>query len=300
MQAVILAAGKGTRLKPLTKYVHKCMIPFYDKPFLEYLLESVVSTGRIDELVLVVGYREDEIISHFGDEFHGIPVNYRSQEPLQGTADALLQARDLLEGKFLTVLGDVYTSPDGLINMFGAPGEVTLAVTEVDDPENHASVGIKDGRVRELREDNYETVDRGVWVFDETIFDYLSRVEKCRGEFRILEAIQKLVDQGGFVNPKKVKEDWLQIGDHEGWRSLIKLKDYFSQILDGRTVKNKHDGSLVENSSVDLAASGCEIRDSLIFGSGSLENCLVENCVFYTDQDLRNGEFEEGFVVKTG
>jgi UDP-N-acetylglucosamine diphosphorylase / glucose-1-phosphate thymidylyltransferase / UDP-N-acetylgalactosamine diphosphorylase / glucosamine-1-phosphate N-acetyltransferase / galactosamine-1-phosphate N-acetyltransferase len=111
MQAVILAAGKGLRLRPFTEHHPKPLIPIADKALIEYTLETL--PDQITEIIIVVGYLAEQIKDHLGDSWNGKPIKYVVQEKLQGTGDALLQAKDVVEQNFLVVNGDdLYAKKD--------------------------------------------------------------------------------------------------------------------------------------------------------------------------------------------
>ena len=111
MQAVILAAGKGLRLRPFTEHHPKPLIPIADKALIEYTLESLPDS--ISEIIIVIGYLANQIKDHLGDEWNGKPIRYVIQETLQGTGDALLQAKPFVEQNFLVVNGDdLYAKKD--------------------------------------------------------------------------------------------------------------------------------------------------------------------------------------------
>lgn len=104
MQAVILAAGKGLRLRPFTEQHPKPLILIADKPLIEYTLEALPDS--VTEIIIVIGYLGEQIKDHLGDSWHDKPIKYVVQEVLLGTGDALLQAKDLVEQNFLAVNGD--------------------------------------------------------------------------------------------------------------------------------------------------------------------------------------------------
>lgn len=111
MQAVILAAGKGLRLRPFTEQHPKPLIHINGKPLLEHTLASL--PDNISEIIIVVGYLGEQIIEHFGHSWHNKPIKYVQQTELLGTGDALLRAKDLLHTKFLAINGDdLYTKAD--------------------------------------------------------------------------------------------------------------------------------------------------------------------------------------------
>ena len=112
MQAVILAAGKGLRLRPFTEKHPKPLIPVAHKPLIKYTLETLPDS--ITEIIIVIGYLGQQIQDYLGDSWNGKPIKYVVQENLVGTGDALLQAKDLVEQNFLVVNGDDLYSKDDL------------------------------------------------------------------------------------------------------------------------------------------------------------------------------------------
>lgn len=112
MQAVILAGGLGTRLRPLTESVPKPMVPVAGRPYLEHQIELLRRQG-IEDVVLLTGYLGEQIEKHFGDGWkHGVRIRYsREREPL-GTGGALVNAMPLLQDRFLVLNGDSYLPAD--------------------------------------------------------------------------------------------------------------------------------------------------------------------------------------------
>ncbi len=112
MQAVILAGGKGTRLRPLTDTLPKPMVPLLDKPVLEYILLHLKETG-IEDILLTVGYRKDAIIDYFGTgEPWGVHLTYVSEEVPLGTAGSVKNCYPLLDEHFFVLSGDGYCETD--------------------------------------------------------------------------------------------------------------------------------------------------------------------------------------------
>lgn len=111
MQAVVLAAGRGTRMDELTTAVPKPMLTVSGKPLLEYKLDALPDS--IDEVVLIVGYLGNKIRQHFGALYGGKRVVYAEQEKMDGTAGALWRAAPLLHDRFLIMMGDdIYMKED--------------------------------------------------------------------------------------------------------------------------------------------------------------------------------------------
>lgn len=111
MQAVILAAGYGLRLRPFTETAPKGLVPILGKPLLEWTLESL--PDAIDDIVIVTGWQGEQIKKQFKNEFRGIPIRYVTMPIINGTGSALHTAKDLLHDKFLVVNGDdIYLQKD--------------------------------------------------------------------------------------------------------------------------------------------------------------------------------------------
>ncbi len=113
MFAVILAAGKGTRMGELSKETPKPMLPVLGKTLLEHKLDMLPE--QITDVIIVVGYLKDKIVEVLGDNYGGRKISYVIQEELRGTADALFKCKDILkdEKKFLVMMGDdIYCKED--------------------------------------------------------------------------------------------------------------------------------------------------------------------------------------------
>lgn len=130
MQAVILAAGKGTRLRPLTLKVPKPLVLLNGKPILEHILN--VLPDRVGEVILVVGYLRDKIRDHFGDNFRGKKIKYVFQKDQRGTFHALKQARRFLKDDFLILMADDVYSKKDLTNL--AKSKNAILVKRVKGP----------------------------------------------------------------------------------------------------------------------------------------------------------------------
>jgi len=131
MQAVILAAGKGIRLQPLTHNKPKPMLEVLGRPILEHLLDSL--PGTVDEAIIVVGYLADQIRDHFGNEYRGRGIRYTYQKEPLGTFDALHAARAYLgNDPFLCLVGDDFYSREDLERLIHY--DLAMLVMEKADP----------------------------------------------------------------------------------------------------------------------------------------------------------------------
>jgi UDP-N-acetylglucosamine diphosphorylase / glucose-1-phosphate thymidylyltransferase / UDP-N-acetylgalactosamine diphosphorylase / glucosamine-1-phosphate N-acetyltransferase / galactosamine-1-phosphate N-acetyltransferase len=119
MQAVILAAGQGLRLRPLTESTPKALLLIAGKPLIDYTITALPEV--ITELIIVIGHLGDQIRAHVGENVRGIPVTYIEQSPLAGTGAALALAEPLLHDDFLVVNGDDLYTKEDLTELLDSP-----------------------------------------------------------------------------------------------------------------------------------------------------------------------------------
>ncbi len=151
MKAVILAAGEGSRMRPLTYTRPKVMLPIANKPILEYLLIEAREAG-IREFIFIVGYCEEQVRDYFGSgEKWGVDIAYSSQRRQLGTADAIKMIEGLVEGSFLVMNGDIIANRKDIKKMAGKSGN-TMGVIEVEDTEGLGIVEICEGKVVHIYE----------------------------------------------------------------------------------------------------------------------------------------------------
>ncbi|MFC7138820.1 sugar phosphate nucleotidyltransferase [Halosimplex aquaticum] len=209
MKAVIPAAGRGTRLRPLTDDRPKALVDVAGRPLLAHGLDRLADLD-VSEFVLVVGYRKEAIIDHFGDEFAGVPITYVHQREAKGLADAVLRAETEVDDDFLVFNGDnVMTGDLSAVVERQQIEEVdaTLAVDEVSRDEA-AETGVfvtdDDGRldaVVEKPDDPPSTkVLTGLFGFDPEIFHACHLVQPSdRGEYELTAAIDLFLRAGRRV-----------------------------------------------------------------------------------------------------
>ena len=147
MQAVILAAGEGSRLRPLTRSKPKAMLPVANRPIIEYVIDALLENG-IREIVVVVGYRKEEVIRHLNKL--DAPIQVVVQERQLGTADALRAAASEITDDFLVLPGDNYINAGSIARIKEERNAVLVA--EHPNPSNFGVVVIRNGIVREIVE----------------------------------------------------------------------------------------------------------------------------------------------------
>ncbi|SHG37377.1 UTP--glucose-1-phosphate uridylyltransferase AglF [Halobaculum gomorrense] len=210
MQAVVLAAGEGTRLRPLTEDKPKGMVEVDGAPILTHCFDNLVELGA-SELIVVVGYMKERIIQHYGDEYDGIPITYAHQREQNGLAHALLTVEDHIDDDFMLILGDnVFEAnlQDVVRRQAEDRADAAFLVEEV--PMEEASrYGVCDtnkyGEIVDVIEKPDDPpsnlVMTGFYTFTPAIFHACHLVQPSgRGEYEISDAIGLLLESGRTID----------------------------------------------------------------------------------------------------
>ncbi|MBI4023462.1 MAG: NTP transferase domain-containing protein [Verrucomicrobia bacterium] len=237
-KAVLLAAGKGTRMKNLTSELPKPMLPVAGKPALEHILQGLLSAG-IREFLIITGYRSQAVQSHFGDGSRwGASVAYMEQVVQDGTGRVVELAREFAgDDAFVLSYGDILVSPNNypaIQELWSAkqPSDGILAITLGEDVRKGAiCIFETDFRLCELIEKPSETeiqqlrrqfgefkpwYNAGLYVFTPLIFDFTARLQKsARGEYELTDAIRRLARDGRVLRGLPINGYWLDVRDPE-------------------------------------------------------------------------------------
>ena len=214
MKAVILAAGEGNRMRPLTYTRPKVMLPIANKPILEHLLLEARQAG-IKEFILVTGYHDEQVRDYFGNGAKwGVNIDYCNQRRQLGTADALKLVKGLVDGNFLLMNGDIIVSQED-IKKLAHKRDNTMSIVEVKDTRDLGVVAVKQSRVVGIYEKTEKPpshlANAGLYLFTPDIFKAISRTEKSpRGEYEITASLQLLIDKGQPVLAQKIGY-WLDL-----------------------------------------------------------------------------------------
>lgn len=196
MQAVILAAGRGTRMEPLSTLTPKPMLPVGDRPLLARVADVAVDAGA-DSLVFVVGYRADHVRDYFGRRYRGVPVAYAVQSSVSGTADAVRAAADLLDGRFVVLNGDSLFDPTSVRELFGH--EAAVAAHRVPNPEEYGVLTVECGVVTGVVEKPVtpptNLANAGAYVFPEWVRSALDVPKSERGEHELTDVLARVIEQ---------------------------------------------------------------------------------------------------------
>jgi len=200
--AVVLAAGEGTRLRPLTRNRPKPMLPAANRPILEYVFDALVAAD-VGRIVVVVGYKRDRVQKHFGPTYRGVELEYVHQRKQLGSGHALLQAREAVAEPMLVLNGDRVIDASivrDVVAEFEGSGDPTMAVLERPETSQYGAVALHGGDVTELVEkpdtDEYRLINAGVYAFDADVFAAISATDREAGELALTDTITDLMDSG--------------------------------------------------------------------------------------------------------
>jgi UDP-N-acetylglucosamine diphosphorylase / glucose-1-phosphate thymidylyltransferase / UDP-N-acetylgalactosamine diphosphorylase / glucosamine-1-phosphate N-acetyltransferase / galactosamine-1-phosphate N-acetyltransferase len=212
-RAVLLAAGEGKRMRPLTAHRPKPLLPVGGKPILEHLVAHLVREG-VRDLTLVVGHRREAVQKHFGDgHAWGCRIAYAVQDPPRGTGDAL-RAAALGEGPFLLVHGDILLPQGAVRRLLDASGDAMLGA-RVPDASPYGALEVRSGALAGVREKAQGVgpglVNAGAFKFTGGLGPILAGLKPSpRGEVEFTDALNALVAQGRAP----------AVVEAEGWRDL--------------------------------------------------------------------------------
>jgi bifunctional UDP-N-acetylglucosamine pyrophosphorylase/glucosamine-1-phosphate N-acetyltransferase len=249
MKAVILAAGKGTRLKPMTDKRPKHLLPIGGTPLIEILLKRV-REAEIEEVIIVTNYMGDKIKKEIGDGRDlGLSIKFVKQEEMGGTADAFRTIENYIDGDFLGLYGDLYLGSGVLrkISENHIRDETIMASVPVDTPSQYGILDIEDNHVKDLIEkpepgkEPTNQANGGIYIFPERIFEYINKTGiSDRGEFEITDTLKLMMESDEKIRTIKLQEnEWKDIG--LPWDLLEANKMAMNEVetkIDGRVEKN--------------------------------------------------------------
>lgn len=321
MKAVILAAGEGRRLRPFTETMPKVMLPVANKPVLEYVIDAVKTSG-INEIILVVGYKKEVIMDYFKD-YEDINITYVIQEKQFGTAHALLQTKDLIDGDFLVLSGDNIIDHRGIEKLLKEKSKYSMLIKEHVHPSKYGVVVVEKNILKEIvekpSEEGEKFISTGIFKFPDSIFEKVEEITS-QGVYELTDVIQLVVDRGEKI--RSIRSDfWMDIV--YPWdllivneRMLHTTKTSTSGVIEnGVTMKGPI--SVGENTKIYAGSyisgpvvigDGCEIGpNACIFPSTTIGNNAVvhpfseiRNSVIMNDVHIGSNSFVSHSVIGRG
>ncbi len=281
MKAVILAAGEGHRMRPLTSHRPKVMLPIVNKPIMEHLLIEAKEAG-IGEFIFVVGYCDEQVREYFGNgEKWGVSITYSEQRKQLGTADAIRNVEGAVDGNFLVINGDVIIGREDIRHLKNKKHS-TMSVIEVEDPRGLGMVELSGGKVVNIYEKTAAPpslmANTGLYLFTPEIFEAISRTEKSpRGEYEITDSLQLLMGTENGLHYQVLKS-WLDLS--YPW-DLLRANESMLAGLESQNLGTVEENVVLKGAVAigkdTVIKSGSYIEGPVIIGEGCAigPNCYI-------------------------
>ena len=279
--ALILAAGKGTRMWPLTENSPKPLLPLGGLPIIERQIQELKKVG-VTNVHILIGYRMKEISDYLDNANLGLNINYIVQEKQKGTGHAVNQAKGKISGNFYCLNGDILVNSKNLANLGNNKDKMTMMVTKVNDGSNFGVVESKNGHLISIVEKGLSgenMINAGLFLFNEEIFTAIDGIKKSiRGEYELTDALQSISNQ---IHILEYKGLWMDIGNP--WNLITANEEYMKNCI------GNIEGAIEEN----VACTGeIHLGKGSILKSGTYVEGPVwigENCVVGPNAYLRSG-----------
>ncbi|MEM2925136.1 MAG: sugar phosphate nucleotidyltransferase [Methanocellales archaeon] len=270
MKAVILAAGEGTRCRPLTLLRSKVMLPIANKPILEHVIQALIECG-IKDIVMVVGYKKERIMDYFEDgKRWDVNIEYVVQPQQLGTAHAIKHAENKVEGQFLVLNGDNLIEARAIKDLLSsADGDISILAVVRENVADYGVLIVDEKKVIKIIEKPKTSVSRyvntGVYLLNEEIFKGIEKTKASEdGEFGITSTIAQMIESRYKVSYVKTNALWLDVV--YPWD----LIDVNAMILQGRSRKRISEKARIEEKVV--IAGEVEIGENTVIYSNS---CII-------------------------
>lgn len=309
MKAIILCAGEGTRMRPLTYSSAKHLIPLANKPVIEHSITAIRESGIKKIGIVVSPHREQEFKATLGN---GTPwdvkLEYILQHQPKGLAHAVSCAKEFIgKDAFLVYLGDnlLENGVKDLVEEFEqSSASASILLAEVEDPRSFGVARLENGQIKQLIEKPKEPPSNlaivGVYLFDQHIFDAISQIKPSwRGELEITDAIQRLIDEGHRVLPHLVKGWWKDVGNPEDMLHANRLiLEKLETDLQGELKDSQIKGRVVVAQGAKIKCS--ELRGPLIIGPDSVieDSFIGPFTAIGRDVNIKNSEIEYSIVME--
>jgi bifunctional UDP-N-acetylglucosamine pyrophosphorylase/glucosamine-1-phosphate N-acetyltransferase len=285
MKALILAAGEGTRMRPLTANIPKPLLPVAGKPFLSHIIETL-SALDIKDIYLLIGWKMGRIKEHFGDGSRfGVKISYLFQEERMGTAHAVNIAKSDMDSSFLCLNGDIVVTPSylqGILDLYKKKKGSIMSLASVEDPSRFGVVTLKDEKVTGIEEKpkvpKSNLINAGIYLFTPEIFTSIERTEKsARGEYEITDSLKIMMNESDVFG-YTLKEPWIEIGlPWDLLRANATLMKNIEEKIEGDVGKYVDIKGPVQIGAGTTVKNGSNIQGPVIIGENSSigPNCLI-------------------------
>lgn len=316
MQALILAGGKGTRLRPLTVYTPKPIVPVMNRPFLLYQIDILRLAG-ITDITLSLSYQPDKIEQILGDgSEYGVSLRYITEPSPMGTGGAYRFAAANLNETTVVLNGDILTNFDlsSLIEFHRAKNAVaTLTLAPVDDPSRYGLVELdQDNSIKRFLEKPaasdlsklaINTINAGIYVLEPQVLDLIAKGTNRSFEYDVFPEI--LARQLSFFGHVLSDEYWLDIGTPASY--LKAHHDFLDGRILGFDIRRTDLAGVATHANIDkvsVIGENCTIKPGAtitnsVIGAGVHveEKALIENSVIWPHTRVSSGAEIRGSVI---
>jgi glucose-1-phosphate thymidylyltransferase len=307
MKAIILAAGQGTRLRPVTLTMPKPLVPVANKSLIEYAIDVLKHSGLTD-IGIVVNSLESAIPAQLGDGSGlGVQLQYIVQAEQLGLAHAVSLCRDFVgNDPFCLFLGDNIFQ-DKMENLLGnfaeSDAEARIALGEVSDPTRYGVAQLEDGKIKMVVEKSKQPPSNlaiaGVYLFRASVFDAISKIKPSwRNELEITDAIQQLINENYKVQPYTLTGWWIDAGKPD---AIIQANQLVLGELPYIPAPEDHN-QIIGQSDVShrvLLGEGSQIVDSVVRGPVIIgKNVTIRNSYIGPYTSLGDNVLVEGSEIE--
>ena len=294
LSAVVLAAGEGERLRPLTYKRPKPLLPAGNRPIIDHVLDTLVDTG-VDEICLVVGYESARVQNHVGSTYRDASIEYVQQETQLGSGHALLQAEAVIDDSFVVVYGDQIVE-SSLVSSVAEAHEredspATLAVLEDSRAQAYDGVDVENGQVVDIAigpdvPSNYG-LNAGVYAFEPGVFELLRATGGEDGTRTVPGALKAMLDRGEDV--RAVETQGLWVDANYPWDLLTVARQLFAHDVLTETEAGIPDSAMIHESAT--VRGPVAIDEDAVVGPGAVLGpnvCLGENATVEANAVIEN------------
>ena len=278
--ALILAAGKGTRMWPLTEDIPKPLLPISGIPIIKRQIDELKKVG-VKKLYILIGYQMNEISDYIDKTETEIEVNYIIQEKQKGTGHAVKMAENKIKGSFYCLNGDIIINAKNL-KKINRCKDMAMMVTTVDDGSNFGAVKQKNGYLASIIEKGKSgkcKINAGIFIFNESIFTAIDNTKKSiRGEYELTDALELVSNQIEII---EFEGEWKDIGNP--WDLISANENYIDN--NKEEINGKIENNVIVNGNIVLG------KGSIIKSGTYIEGnvWIGENCVIGPNAYLRKG-----------
>lgn len=311
MKGIILHAGHGTRLRPLTHTGPKQLLPICNKPMSEYCVESLTNAGITEIAIVVGGIGSNKVKEHYGNgERFNVKFSYIEQDSPKGIAHAVSLCQDFIGNeKFVVFLGDnlINMSIRNFVDDFeNSTFDASLLLCEVDNPEQFGIAYLDKNKISKMIEKpkNPESnlAITGIYFLTPKIFEKIKKLKPSwRNELEIVDALQMILDNGDKISYSIITEFWKDTGTPNDIIHANKI------ILDN--MEHKNFGLVEDNVEIigefslgknSIIKNGCKIIGPVIIGDNSIieKNSIIgSNVSIGNNSKISNCRIEDSIVM---